>query len=277
MNIVGGDFLDNLAQFYGAGMHVLDFIGAPEASRGIINGWVSDQTEAAIPELLPKGSIDSDVRFVLTNAVYFNAAWLHKFDSDNTVTGDFTKLDGSTVSASLMKQTEEFPYVDADGYFAVQLPYDGYEIAMVVLVPDAGSFDTVESGLTASFVKDLQAALQTTNMNLTFPRFEYRQQVSLATTLQAMGMSAAFSAGAADFSGIDGTKNLFIADVIHEGFVKVNEEGTEAAAATAVIGKATSAPPPPIEVAVDRPFLFFIRDLETGAVIFVGRVVDPTE
>ena len=268
------DFLDVLAENYGAGLRILDFIIETEASRLAINQWVSDQTEGRIKDLIPQGAIDALTRLVLTNAIYFNAAWEYPFDEDMTADGPFYLLDGGQVTVPMMKQTESFNYTEGEGYQAVELLYDGGELSMVILLPEAGQFEVFEEGLQAQQVDAIINDLQDTQVALTMPKFEFDSEFSLKDTLAGMGMPIAFSS-AADFSGMTGNPELFISDVFHKAFVSVDESGTEAAAATAVIGKLTAVPEPPVEVTIDRPFIFLIRDIDTGAILFVGRVMNP--
>ena len=269
------EFLDVLAENYGAGLRLLDFINAPETSRVTINDWVSDQTEGRIEDLIPQGVIDALTRLVLTNAIYFNAAWLNPFNEDITDDGAFYLLDGSKVTVPMMIQSESLGYAEGDGYRAVELPYDGRELSMVILLSDTGQFEEFEGSLDADMVDTITNDLIYQEVALTMPKFEFESQFSLADTLAAMGMPVAFT-GAADFSGMTGNRDLFIAEVLHKAFVSVDEAGTEAAAATAVVMNLTAAPGEPVEVALDRPFIFLIRDIETGAVLFIGRVVNPS-
>jgi serpin B len=268
------EFLDVLTENYGAGMRILDFITEPEESRVTINDWVSDQTEGRIEDLIPPGAIDALTRLVLTNAIYFNAAWEHPFDEDMTADGPFYLRDGGQVTVPMMKQTEWFGYTEGKGYQAVELQYDGGELSMVILLPKAGNFQVFEEGLQAQQVDTIINDLQSTGVTLTMPKFEFDSEFSLKDTLAGMGMPVAFS-GAADFSGMTGNRELFISAVIHKAFVAVDEAGTEAAAATAVIVKMEVAPGLPVEVTIDHPFIYLIRDIETGAILFVGRVMDP--
>jgi serpin B len=267
-------FLDVLAENYGAGLRILDFISETEKSRVTINDWVSDQTEGRIKDLIPQGAIDALTRLVLTNAIYFNAAWEYPFDEDITANGPFYLLDGGQVSVPMMKQTESFGYAEGDGYQAIELLYDGDELSMVILLPTSGNFESFEEGLQADKVRDILSDLQLTEVALTMPEFEFDSDFSLKDTLAEMGMPIAFS-GAADFSGMTGNPELAISDVLHKAFVSVDEAGTEAAAATAVIMRLTAVPQPPVPVTLDRPFVFLIRDIETGSILFVGRVLNP--
>ncbi len=267
-------FLDVLAENYGAGLRILDFITETEKSRLTINDWVSNQTEGRIEDLIPQSAIDALTRLVLTNAIYFNAAWEYPFDEKMTADGPFYLLDGGQVSVPMMKQTESFGYTEGTGYQAVELQYDGGELSMVILLPEAGKFEAFEEGLQAQQVCDIISGLQPTEVALTMPRFEFDSEFSLKDTLAEMGMPIAFSGGA-DFSGMTGNPELFISDVVHKAFVAVDEDGTEAAAATAVIMTRTAIPEHPVEVTIDRPFIFLIRDIDTGAILFVGRVMNP--
>jgi len=267
-------FLDVLAENYGAGLRILDFIKETEKSRLTINDWVYNQTEKRIEDLIPQGAIGELTRLVLTNAIYFNAAWAYPFDEDMTADGPFYLLDGGQVIVPMMKQTESFGYTEGEGYQAVELPYDGGELSMVILLPEAGKFEAFEEELQAQQVSDIISGLQPTEVALTMPRFEFDSEFSLKDTLADMGMPIAFS-GAADFSGMTGKRELLISDVVHKAFVAVDEAGTEAAAATAVIMELTAVPEPPVEVTIDHPFIFLIRDIETDAILFVGRVLNP--
>jgi serpin B len=266
--------LDVLAENYGAGLRILDFVTEAEKSRLAINQWVSDQTQGRIKDLIPPGAIDELTRLVLTNAIYFNAAWKYPFDQKVTADGTFYLLDSGQVTVPMMSQTESFGYSEGEGYQAVELPYDGDELSMVILLPASGNFQAFEQGLQAQKVSDIIGGLQSKQVHLTMPKFEFDSEFSLRDTLTGMGMPDAFS-GDADFSGMIGTRELFISDVVHKAFVSVDEAGTEAAAATAVIMPGSASPEPPAEVTIDHPFIFLIRDIETGAILFIGRVLNP--
>ena len=269
------EFLGVLAENYGARLRLLDFVKAPEESRITINDWVSDQTEGRIEDLIPQGIINVLTRLVATNAIYFNAAWSEPFDPNLTEDGTFYLLDGGEVTVPIMRQTTDFGYAEGEGYQAVELPYDGREISMVILLPEAGEFEVFEGSLDAKRVGAIVKDLAHRHVALTVPRFEFESGFSLVEALATMGMPVAFSTEA-DFSGMTGNRDLFIADVIHKAFVSVDEAGTEAVAATAVVMELSAMPEEPVEVTVDRPFAFLIRDIETGAVLFVGRVVNPS-
>ncbi|MFC2011175.1 serpin family protein [Chloroflexota bacterium] len=267
------EYLDILAENYGAGLRILDFVAAPEPSRITINDWVSDQTEERIEDLIPQGAIDALTRLVLTNAIYFNAAWQYPFNEEATSDGTFYLQDSREVTVPMMHQTESFGYAEGETYQAVELPYDGNELSMVIVLPKAGQFEGFEGSLNYEMVEGIISDIGKRQVSLQMPKFEFESEFSLKSVLANMGMSIAFS-GDADFSGMTGSKDLFIDEVIHKAFVSVDEAGTEAAAATAVIMKLTSMPEEPIEVTINRPFIFLIRDIETGAILFIGRVMN---
>jgi serpin B len=267
-------FLDVLAENYGAGLRPLDFANAPEKSRLTINNWVSDQTEGRIEDLIPQGLIDILTRLVLTNAIYFNAAWQYPFKEEVTGDSQFYRLDGEEVTVPMMRQTESFGYTEDDNYQAVELPYDGGELSMVILLPRAGQFEAFEESLNAEQVSAIVNALDQRQVALAMPKFEFESAFKLKEVLMAMGMPVAFTE-AADFSGMTGGHDLFISAVVHKAFVSVDEAGTEAAAATAVIMRVTALPGAPVEFTANRPFIFLIRDIETGSILFVGRVLNP--
>lgn len=276
------DFLDVLAVNYGAGMRTLNFRGSPEPSRVTINKWVSDQTERKINNLIPPGEIGPLTRLVLTNAIYLDAAWLYPFNEKATYNSAFRLLDGSTVSVLMMRQTESFGYSEGKDYQAVELPYDGNQLSMVILLPQDGKFkefeQSLDAGNVAAILKDIEVRRHPSDRTpprvaLAMPKFKYESAFQLAKALRAMGMPDAFGANA-DFSGMTGTHELFIGEVIHKAFVSVDEQGTVAAAATAVM-MVGSPPGEPVRVFVDRPFIFLIRDMPTGTILFMGRVINP--
>ncbi len=271
-------FLDVIAENYDAGLNRVDFRKAPEESRLVINQWVSDKTKEKITDLIPQRAIDDSTRLVLINAIYFNAKWQNPFGKESTYDDTFYLADGSRINTPMMHTTQYFSYAEGDGYKAVELPYKSGNISMVILLPDAEKFKAVEASLTVDRLNDITAKLKSTELILTMPKFRYTSSsVSLKKTLSDMGMPIAFIYPDADFSGIDGTRYLYIGDVIHKAFISVDEDGTEAAAATAVIMLAVSAAPlqSPPEMKINRPFIFFIRDMKTGAILFMGRIVNP--
>ena len=270
------DFLDTLAENYGAGLRLLDYVSQPEESRLAINQWVSDETKEKIQDLIPQGNITPDTRLVLSNAIYFKATWSEQFEKGLTDKGIFYGLKGEEIPAQMMQTGHDssFRYLKVNGYQAVELPYIGNQVSMLVVVPDQGRFEEFEDQFSIEEFSHILDGLSYSPVALTFPKFEFETEISLAEILTGMGMPTAFS-DAADFSGMTGSKDLFISNVFHKAFVSVDEEGTEAAAATAVEMSLTSMPESPIELTVDRPFLFLIREHETGTVLFMGRVVNP--
>ena len=268
-------FLDTLAADYGAGMRLVDYETAPEAARELINAWVDEQTRERIPELIPENVIDQSTRLVLTNAIYLNAPWAHRFEEGATQDGTFTTPDGEDLTVPFMHQTATFSHGAGDGYEAIELPYVGGQLSMLVIVPQEGSFESFQTRFNAGLLDSINASVSPASVVLSFPRFEFRTQAALKPVLSDLGMPTAFT-DRADFSGITSQASLLIQDVVHEAFISVDEEGTEAAAATAVIMGLTSAPARQIELTVDRPFLFLIQERETGAILFMGRVTDPT-
>lgn len=269
------DFLDTLSVNYGAGIHLLDFVNNPDPSRKEINKWVSDETKDKINNLLPENAVTPDTKMVLVNAIYFKADWLDPFDADDTYDGTFKLLDGSEVTVPMMGMYSSIAYTGREGFAVAELPYAGGTIVMDLLVPDEGQFEEVESQLNDAFLKDALSNLQPLQLSLRLPKFKYESAFSLSDTLAGLGMPLAFDDGQADFSGMTDQQDLFIGNVIHKAFVAVDEKGTEAAAATAVIMEGATAMQPDNTLYIDRPFLFFIRDVETGQILFVGRVLNP--
>ncbi|HOX42499.1 MAG TPA: serpin family protein [Myxococcota bacterium] len=267
-------FLDTLALYYGAGLRLMDFDLAPEACRLGINDWVAGQTHERILDLIPAGCIDELTRLVLVNAIYFSAAWDSPFELEDTAPGPFTLLDGTALEVPVMHQGLSAPGLQGDGFQAVELPYDGELTSMVVIAPDAGTFADFEAGLSAESLDAILASLTGKSVTLSMPRWTFTSQsLKLKELLAALGMEVAFTS-AADFNGMANTDELYIGEVIHKAFVAVDEAGTEAAAATAVIMEGGSAPEF-LTVTLDRPFIYLIRDRETGAILFLGRTLDP--
>ena len=265
------DYLDLLAVHYGAGLRHLDFAGDPEGARATINGWIADQTEDRIEELLPRDFITGNTVLVLTNAIYFKGSWLNPFEVSQTQDQDFLMLDGSTVSVPMMNGSLRTGYVDYEGYSVVELPFVGQDLSMVLFVPDVGEFASFEAQLDVSTYDGAVSSLSEHDVTLAMPKFEMRTPINLVAPLQQLGMNDAF--GAADFSGLSERGGLAITDILHEGFISVDEVGAEAAAATAVsLGESAA---PPAEVTLDRPFMFTIVDRPTNSVLFVGRVIEP--
>ncbi len=269
-------YLNLLAANYGAGMHLLNFSKDPEAARQAINDWVSQQTEKRITDIIPQGAIDPLTRLVLSNAIYFKADWASEFDKSSTSNGPFNLLDGSQVTVPMMSQLAQFRYMEENGLQALELPYAGGQLSMLILLPEKGDFNDVQSSLNANTLDAVVSGLQSKQVDLILPKFKFEYFLSLKESLMKMGMADAFDNTKADFSGMDGKQDLYISAALHKAFVSVDEAGTEAAAATIVIMREGMAGPvSPMEFKVDRPFFFLIRDNPTGTILFLGRVVNP--
>jgi len=270
------DFLDVLSKYYGAGMHTLDFVKNQEASRQAINQWVSQQTNQRIQDLIARGVITPNTRLVLTNAIYFKASWQKQFEKSQTADGTFFMARDSPVQVPMMHGSAMYGYVKENGATVVELPYSNADFSMVIVMPDADTLGQFEQSLDASKIAALITGLQQTEVDLTMPKFSFDDSFSLAKPLQGLGMTDAFTPGVADFSKIDGGKGqLFIQDVVHKAFIAVDEQGTEAAAATGVVIGITAMPAKSAKVVIDHPFLFLIRNNQSGAILFIGRVVNP--
>ena len=270
------DFLDVLAENYGAGMMVSDFACAPDEARVRINDWVAEETEGKIKDLLPPGALDRSTRLVLTNAIYFNASWHWPFSRSNTRVRPFHLEGGGTVDVPMMTETyRDYGYARGDGYQVVDVPYSWGEMSMTILLPDQGTtLEALEGSLDSDLLDQIVDGIETDYVTLTIPLFEFESEFNLGDTLAGMGMPDAFD-DRADFSGMTGSKDLGISRVVHKAYVSVDEMGTEAAAATGVVTAASGPGKEPIAVTVDRPFIFLIRDIGTGTVLFLGRVSNP--
>ncbi len=268
-------FLEALAERYGAGVRLVDFETAAEAARQAINGWVSDQTEQRIRELLAKGILDDQTRLVLVNAIYLKAAWANPFESKATVPAPFTGLDGTSSQVATMHETAELPYAEGAGWRAVELPYVGGSLAMDVIVPD--DFERFTAKLDASTFEAIVAGLagRQPQVSLSLPTFGTETLARLDGALKSLGMVDPFDPGRADFSGMTAEEQLYITAVVHQANIDVNEQGTEASAATAVVVGRTSAPLDQVTFNVDHPFVFALRDLPTGAIVFLGQITAP--
>jgi serpin B len=266
-------YMRTLAGHYGAGLRALDF-GRPEEASEEIKAWISSETQGRIEDLVSPEFLDPATRLVLANAVYFKASWLSRFYERETRNGSFALLDGGEASFPLMRQEMDLPYAEGDGYQAVRLPYEGEKVDMLVLLPKAGRFEEVEGRLNAGFLEDVDQGLRPRYVGLTLPRFDFETDLELPKLLKQMGLTSPFGPGA-DFSGMTGEKDLFVSDALHRANIAVDERGTEAAAAT-VLGMAESGAPETVEMIVDGPFFFAITERDTGTILFLGRVTDPS-
>jgi len=266
------DYPETLAEFYSATITPTDFVNDPEGSRQLINDTVAQQTRERIQNLIPDGVIDQATRLILTNAVYFKANWAKAFTPLESA--PFTLSDETVVDVPSMITTNDMPYFSGDGITLVAVPYDGWNSQMVIIMPD--DFATYEAGLLAGGLPNL-GDVTFAKIHLTMPKFTFESSFGLSDTLVQLGMSDAFNPDLANFSGMS-QEPLFIQEALHKAFIGVDENGTEAAAATAVIVGVTSAMPQPvepIEVKIDKPFLFYIQDNVTQEILFMGRVMNP--
>lgn len=268
-------YLDTLAGKFGAGLRLVDYKTNSDGACKAINGWVSDQTEGRIPKLLD--SLDPLTRLVLVNAIYLKAPWLKAFDESSTTDAPFTRLGGSPVNVPTMSSNlSDAAYASGSGWQAVEIPYINQSLAMTIVVPD--NLAEFEKGLNSARFAQITGSLQHNPVDLTMPRFKIETKSELSAALSSLGMPLAFDPDKADFSGMTAEERLYIAKVVHQANISVDEKGTEASAATAVVmADMMSAPAgAPITMHVDKPFLFAIRDTTTGAILFLGRVTDPS-
>ncbi len=270
-------YLDTLAVNFGAELHIVDFINSTEASRQTINSWVEEQTNKRIKDLIPSGRVSTDTRFVLTNAVWFKANWALQFPKNGTRDRAFINRDGSSSSVPFMQQVFMVPYAHVAGCQAVDIPYAGHDLSMLVLMPDAGTPDEFLASLTPSILSDITNQLTTKMIDFSMPKFTFTKAASLVESLQSLGMAEVFDRIRSDLSGIDGRRALYVAGVFHKAFIGVDEDGTEATAATAIVAEPPSVPSPELALTVDHPFIFLIRDRQTGWILFMGKVVSLPE
>jgi serpin B len=268
------EFLDALARSYGAGLREVDFRTASEEARTAINGWTADQTHGRIPEIVPRDAVDDATRMVLVNALYFKAPWAAPFDRSATGDEPFHLASGDPVDVPMMHGSGS--YSEGDGWRAAHLSYSGGTLAMTVVLPDEGREDELDSLVAGGGLADLLAPTGPGEVVLTLPKWKFLVAAPLTDALTALGMSTAFDPDRADFSGMTTNEQLFLQAVLQQVFIAVDEEGTEAAAATAVVAGVESAQlDPPEPLVVDRPFVFVIHDVVNGTPLFLGKVTDP--
>lgn len=279
----GETFLDGFLKLtrenYGAGLKEVDFRRAAEPARLAINAWVEEQTRDKIKDLLASSDVGPDTSLILTNAIYFKGDWLHPFQEEATRReGVFQAGAGRRITTPMMTQLETFRHHDGGTFQLLELPYVGGDLSMVVLLPKAlDGLPALESQLSASQLSAWVGQAKSARVALQLPKFTMTEELRLSEVLRRMGLTLPFEGGKADFSGINGKRDLMISEVIHKAFVDVHEKGTEAAAATAVAMMRASAaiPAPPIEFKADHPFVFLIRDQRTGSLLFLGRLTEP--
>ena len=264
------DYLDVLTAAYGSPLAEADFAIDVDAQREVINGWVAEQTEERIAELFPRGSLDPATVMVLVNAVALDAPWEFPFDPAATADEPFTRLDDTTVNVAMMHYDEYLPSASTDSYQAVELPYGGGALSMVVIVPD--DLAAFEAALTAESLIEIVGSIKDGGIHLSLPRWTTRTHLTLNDSLAALGMPTAFTAGAADFSGMVDGGGVWLDRVEHEAFIEVDEDGTRAAAATGGVMLGSHGP----TVEVNRPYLYVIRDRGAGTILFIGHVTDPS-
>jgi serpin B len=271
-------YLDTISKNYGAGIQLADFVNNSESVKNNINQWVGDETHQRIKDLIQGGAIDPTTRLVLINAIYFKADWKDQFDPTDTREASFHLLDGSVSQVRMMSNTLfDAPYSSGNGYQAVELKYLGETAVMDILVPDDGTFRNFEDQLSNSKLDEILAGMQTATVALDLPKFGFKSNVDLGHLLADLGMPDAFDPNLADFSGMTGGRDLFISKALHQAFVSVDEKGTEAAAATSVIMAPTSILRTEVNLTIDRPFVFLIRDVASKQILFFGRVLDPSK
>jgi serpin B len=278
-------FLDTMKSHYGAGVREVDYIGGTDAACKSINGWVEQQTKERIKGLLQPSDLDKLTRLVLTNAIYFKGSWGARFPKTGTRDRPFYRKNGDFVTFPMMAQCAPFPYWESDTLQVAEFPYVGKQLSMSIFLPrSAEGLPAFEKTVTPEKIAEWSSKLSEQKINVYLPRFKVTQRLDLKESLRDMGMPLAFDSDKADFTGMTGTdpqKKLHISKVIHEAFVEINEEGTEAAGSTAVVGTAKSVKgpvePEPPTFEANRPFLFVIRDNRSGSILFIGRLSDPTK
>jgi serpin B len=271
------DFQKRIEINYQGGLYSVDFHDAPEQACQLINDWVSGQTKGKIKELVKPSHINRATKAVLTNAIYFKGAWLREFSKSRTSPGDFHAPGGGPLRVDMMNQLDRFRYADLGSFQALELPYKGESLAMVILLPkeNDGLAGLEESLTAAGLARDLEK-LSPHRVQVSLPKFKLTEACELKSALSQMGMPLAFQLGAADFSRITGNRELAISAVLHKAYVEVDEKGTEAAAATGtVFSRAAIVAQPPVIFRADHPFVFLIRDNRSGSILFLGRLVKP--
>ena len=269
------DYLNTLAANYDVSLWLADFKDDAHREEAVqfINDWTAERTAGRIPSLWPPGALTEDTRLVLVNAIYFKGDWLSPFNASSTRDLPFTLVDGEAVQTPMMSKRLDVPYTAGDGYQAVALPYAGEQVRMLAIMPDAERFAEVEAGLSPAFLQGVEEQLANADISLLFPKFESDSKFDLAKTLSAMGMIDLFTPYVADLTGMSKKGELYVKKGVHQAFIAVDEKGTEAAAATGVSAGPASMP---LNVEFNHPFFYLIQDVETGEILFLGRVMDPS-
>lgn len=270
-------YLKTIQKYYDGYARNVDFIMEAEKTRQIINKWVEEKTNQKIKDLFPHGSIDQQSRLVVTNAIYFKGQWIKQFDKSLTSEEDFWVTETKSIKVQMMKKIDpeaKFNYAETDELQILEMLYEGGNLSMLIILPRKNDLKTIEKELTSEKFEEWKRLLTETRVEVYLPKFTFRTRYTLTQNLSQLGMPNAFSPHC-DFSGIDGTKNLYIRSVVHQAYVDVNEEGTEAAGATGVVVGITSVGPRIPVFRADHPFIFVIQDRNNGNILFIGRVVEP--
>lgn len=273
------DFTKTLDTSFRAPLETLDFAKDPELARGRINGWVSDRTESKVQDLLAPRTVTTATRLVLTNAVYFRASWQKEFVPYQTKPAPFTTASGAVVQVPTMHQGGHWNYAETDAAQILSMPYGDPSLEMIVVLPKAkNGLGALEASMRAADLDRWAASAKDRRVDVAFPKFRVGSSFDLVKTMRALGMVKAFEEGVADFRGMDGTRDLFLGTAVHKAWIDVNEEGTEAAAATAVGAVGAGMPPPetPTPFVADHPFFFYVRDTKAKTILFAGHVADPS-
>ncbi len=271
-------YLSLLKDYYMAEAYELDFAKNVE-SADTINNWIEEKTHDKIKDMIQSSSLSDLTKLVLTNAIYFKGLWAKQFDSDNTYKTDFELSNTQKTDVDMMVYSGDdsnFNYTEIDdaGLKVLQLDYDGMDLSMFIILPIDNNITIAESQLNKENLIDWKSNLYETEVNVEIPKFKFETEYNLNQVLQNLGIEDAFNSGVADFSKMDGTRNLYISEALHKAYIEVNEEGTEAAAATSIVMSLSMVPN---QFKADHPFLFLIEHKETGAILFIGRVMNPSE
>jgi len=271
------EYTEGIERYYGGKISTLDFAMDSENARKTINKWVEEQTNNKIKDLIPSGVLNALTRLVLTNAIYFKGMWLKQFNEEETKEEDFRIGSGKRVKVKMMQlvgHEARFKYAEIDGVQILEMPYEGEEVSMLIILPEQDDIVELEKSITLEKLSEWKSMMGMQRVDVFIPRFKLKTKYFMADLLKKMGMPTPFS-DLADFSGMNGTGDLCIQDVIHQAFVEVNEEGTEAAAATGVVVGITSATIRTPVFRADHPFIFIIQENTTGSILFMGRVSNP--
>jgi serpin B len=269
-------YLDLLHTYYGADLQSVDFKANPELARSAMNQWTSQSTQGKIKDMIAPGAIAPDTRMIITNAIYFQSAWLNPFDKNGTHDQTFTTSTGETITVPMMQQEAYFGYAKGSGWQAVELPYANDSFVMDLILPDQGQFQSFEQSLDAPLIDAITQKMDPSTVNISLPRFQINSGLALNHTLNQLGITQAFDLSNADFTGISAQEGLYLGNVLHRAYIQVDENGTEAAAASGISMPVTGGEPSiPVQVVFDHPFLFLVREKNTGTILFLGKMAKP--